>query len=93
MSDRYGLSLDDPLFRCEPLQQKHEALKVELAAMPGHLSELTVGVRSGHPLPPQTHFRRKRTYQAANTQEQTLLEERQAKRARTANQAKKRRFF
>ena len=96
LSDRYSLSPQDPpLFRCESLRHKSEALQSELVALPVPLHKrrkLTASTPGKHPLPPQAAFRRKRTYQADSVQAQQLLEERLSKRARVVSSAKRRRL-
>ena len=96
LTDRYGLSPHDPpLFRCESLRHKSEALQYELTALPvspPKRRRLHGSPLAKHPLPPQTVFRLKRLYQADSVQAQPLLEERLAKRARVGNEAKRQRL-
>ena len=94
--DRYRLSSSDPpLFRCELLRPKHEALLQELAVLSAPSSKRRKLQGSSvvrHPLPPRTEFRLKRLYKADNVQAQIELEERLAKRARTWNTSKRQRL-
>ena len=90
-----SLHTTPPLFRCESLRHRHEALQYELAALPVSPPKR----RRFHgcplakrPLPPQAVFRLKRLYQADSVQAQQLLEERLAKRARVVNVAKRQRL-
>ena len=96
IADRYGLSPHDPpLFRCEVLRPKHEALQYELAALPASSPKrrkVQGNPLAKHPLPPQTVFRLKRLYQADSVQAQHLLEDRLAKRARVGNTTKRQRL-
>ena len=61
--------------------------------VPSPYGGIPSGAHVAHPMPPQVRISRKRIYKAAGTQDQVLLEERLAKRARTTNQAKRRPFL
>ena len=94
LSHQYCLLHEDPpLFRSERLNPKRNELLAELDSHVALSSGITGGIIGVQPLPPNSVFRRKRTYEAASNQDQILLEERLAKRARVVANTKRRRLL